>query len=56
MTSVVERRLKEIREWQDDLREQIDRMPVGSPEREGKINMLFVLHDEANELLSASQT
>jgi hypothetical protein len=40
------REIEDKESFQEDLRKSIDSLPKGHPERERKIDLLFVLHDE----------
>lgn len=52
----IRERIAQIEQQQEDLRRQIDRLPYHSPERQGRINMLFSLHDEIAELAAIAYT
>lgn len=55
-TADILREITEKERLQEGLREQIEYLPEGHPERERKINWLFQLHEEITELAAIAHT
>jgi len=54
-TDQILREIKDKEDWQAELRAQIDALPDGHPERQSKIDLLFLLHEEIAQLSEIAQ-